>query len=151
MSEFRTAVEILHLAMAREEAAAAAYEALASRAQSEGLRTLLLELRDEEIEHRKRLGELAAGGAFAVSVGRVEDLRITDDLAETPLDGEATFQDLLIFAAKKEAKAAAFYTELGGRSADPAIQSLFGFLAGQEKEHKRRLEQEYENLVFKEN
>lgn len=151
MSEFRTAVEILRFAMAREEDAAAAYKDLASRAASRGLRALLLELRDEEIEHRKRLEDLAAGGAFAASIGPVEDLRITDDLDETPLDGESTFQDLLIFAARKEAKAAALYTELRARSADPDIQSLFEFLAGQEKVHKRRLEQEYENHILKEN
>ncbi len=151
MSEFRTAAGILRLAMAREEEAAASYARMAERPEAAGLRPLLSELRDEEIDHRRRLEALAAGGAFPASIPAVDDLGLSDDLPEVGAGDVATFQDLLIFAAKKEAQAIALYDGLAARTADAGTRRLFEFLSAQEKTHKLRLESEYENRVLPEN
>jgi rubrerythrin len=58
------------------------------------------------------------------------------------------FQDLLIFAAKKEKKAADLYIDLAKRSLSKEQKALFEFLAKQEKSHKLRLELEYEKHVL---
>jgi len=58
------------------------------------------------------------------------------------------FQDLLIFAAKKEKRAALLYSDLAKKSLNREQKSLFEFLAKQEKAHKLRLELEYEKHVL---
>ena len=81
---------------------------------------------------------------------KVTDLKISDYLVEEPPDAEMNFQDLLIFAAKKEQKAAELYSELA-RKSDPKDQKkLFEFMAAQEKSHKLKLEAEYEKRVLQE-
>jgi rubrerythrin len=85
----------------------------------------------------------------AISAG-VKDLRISDYIVDEPLGDDPSFQDLLIFAAKKEAKAAALYGDLAARASEAAQKKLFEYLVGQEKAHKMRLEQEYEKYVLTE-
>jgi rubrerythrin len=58
------------------------------------------------------------------------------------------FQDLLIFAAKKEQDAVDLYTKLGESSESPDLKQLFDFLIIQEKTHKLKLEKEYEKHVM---
>jgi len=60
------------------------------------------------------------------------------------------FQDLLIFAAKKEQSAIELYTKLKNSSDDPDLQQLFDFMAEQEKAHKYKLEVKYEEHVLEE-
>jgi rubrerythrin len=59
-------------------------------------------------------------------------------------------QDLLIFAAKKEAKAVQLYTRLAGQSKNREQKDLFEFLVKQEKSHKLKLEMEYEKHILQE-
>ena len=94
---------------------------------------------------------LNAAALPASGPGGAQDLRISDYIVDEPLGDDASFQDLLIFAAKKEAKAVVFYADLAARAADPSQRKIFEFLIGQEKSHKLRLEQEYEKYVLPEN
>jgi rubrerythrin len=154
MSEFRTAADIFRFAIAREEEAAAAYAVLAGGQAYGGLRDMLLDLRAEELEHKRRLEALAASAAAGTSLPAprdVEDLGLTDALPEPSLSGPATLQDLLIGAARKEARAAALYAALAVRAADPAARGLFELLAEEERGHKLRLETAYERYVLSEN
>jgi rubrerythrin len=61
-----------------------------------------------------------------------------------------TFQDLLIFAAKKEQEAVDLYSNLEENAEDDELKKLFQFLAQQEKAHKLKLEKEYEEHVLEE-
>ena len=78
----------------------------------------------------------------------MKDLKISDYLIEEPLAPDMNFQDLLIFAAKKEKKAADLYSDLAKRAVLDDHRVLFEFLAKQEKVHKLRLELEYEKHVL---
>jgi len=154
MSEFRTAADVFRFAIIREEEAAAAYAALAEDRAAGGLRDMLLELRADELEHKRRLEALAASAAAGAGLPAprdIEDLGLTDALPEPPVSGPATLQDLLIGAARKEARAAALYDALAGRASDPGTRDLFALLAAQERAHKLRLETAYERHVLGEN
>lgn len=154
MSEFRTAADIFRFAIAREEEAAASYAALAEDAPTAGLRDMLLDLRADEAEHKRRLEALAsaaAAGAPLPGLGPVEDLGLSDAVPDPDMNEAATMQDLLIHAARKEARAAALYAELAARAADPEARSLFVLLAAQERVHKLKLETAYERHVLIEN
>lgn len=143
--------EILSFAVERERDAARGYKDLASRARSASARAFLLQLRDEEIDHERRLLDLDRNVVPALPAEEIPDLRISDFVIAEPVGANPSYQDLLLFAAKKEAKSVALYMELAGRTADAARKALFEFLAGQEKRHKLRLELEYEGRVLPEN
>jgi rubrerythrin len=81
----------------------------------------------------------------------VPDLRIVDGLPDEPLTADMSVQDMLIFAAKKEARAVSLYESLAGLAAEGDQRQLFEFLAGQEREHKLRLEAAYEDQILREN
>jgi len=148
---FSSIAAILEFAIQREVEAARMYADLANRAGPKGPRALLLDLESEEKKHEKLLTDVLRHKLVPLPSLKVADLRISDYLVEEPVDGESSFQDLLIFAAKKEAKAAALYAELLGRSSAPEHKRLFEFLVQQEKAHKLRLEQEYEKHFLEEN
>ena len=61
-----------------------------------------------------------------------------------------TFQDLLIFAAKKEQQAVELYTSMKAAVDSDELKKMFDFLVEQEKEHKLKLETEYEKHVLEE-
>lgn len=148
---FETIADVIALAIEREIAAARGYARIAAQAETPGLRELAEDLRGQEIEHRRRLEELPAETLSGLGAPSVPDLHIVDALADEPLRAGMSIQDLLIFAAKKEAQAIDLYDALA-RGAGPSGEGrVFLFLAGQERQHKLRIEAEYEKLILQEN
>jgi rubrerythrin len=145
---FRTIDAILAFAIKKEEEAAAAYGEMLEAAGTPGLKKLLKELYDEEGNHKRLLEKAVRAGIEELKSKSVEDLRITDYLIAEPPHPDMSFQDLLIFAARKEHKAAQLYSALALRLTKEGHRKLFEFLAGQEKTHKLRLESEYERHVL---
>lgn len=145
---FRTIDDILAFAIKKEEEAAAAYGEMLEAAETPGLKKLLKELYDEEGNHKRLLEKAARAGIEKLESTSVEDLRITDYLIAEPPHPDMSFQDLLIFAARKEGKAAELYGELTRRAARYEQRTLFDHLMRQEKTHKLRLESEYEKYVL---
>jgi rubrerythrin len=78
-------------------------------------------------------------------------MKISDYVIDKSLDEDMSFQDILIFAAKKEQKTIDLYRELAQRVSSPELKKLFDFLVSQEKTHKLRLESEYEKHVLEDN
>jgi rubrerythrin len=148
---FRNAAEAITFAIGREIEAAEAYARWAGLARTPGLRELLLYLRDQELSHRRLLEELSVEAIRELEPAFVPDLGIVDALADEPLAGDMSIQDVLIFAARKEKQAAELYESLARTAAGTGHQQLFLFLAGQEREHKLKLEVEYEKNVLQEN
>ena len=146
-----TMAEILNFAIQREDEAARAYGELARTTTDAGLKGLLLDLQADEVNHRKILRELAGSDDLPQLGSAVSDLKISDYLIDEPVNADSRMQDILIFAAKKEAKAAELYDRLLGQSSNPKHKRLFQFLAQQEKAHKLKLEQIYEQQVLQEN
>ena len=142
--------EIIRFAVQREEEAARSYGEMIILAGSEGARKLLLELQEEEKKHKDVLLGLSRGKLEGPAGGGVQDLKISDYLVDEPLGRDMSFQDLLIFAAKKEKKAVDLYTSLAGKAGTEDRKRLFRFLAKQELIHKLRLELEYEATVLPE-
>lgn len=140
--------EIIDFAIRREEDAIEAYGNMSKTAKTPGLKDLLLELRDEEKNHKKLLQGVTERKIAAMEVGDVIDLKISDILVSEPPADDMTFQDLLIFAAKKEQQAVELYSALAEKSKSPELKKLFEFLVGQEMSHKLKLETEYEKHVL---
>jgi len=146
--KFGSIKDVLDFAIRREEEAAANYGRLCRIATDPAAKKLLADLRDEEKKHKKILQGVSNVGTRVLSAKDVKDLMISDYLIEEPLTPEMNFQDLLIFAAKKEKKAADLYSDLARKSLTKEQKALFEYLAKQEKAHKLRLELEYEKHVL---
>jgi rubrerythrin len=142
--------EIIQFAIKNEEEAIKAYGDMSEKAQIPGLRELLLEFQEEEKKHKRLLQNLTSEKTESLKLKEVEDLKISDYLVEEPPGEEMTFQDLLIFAAKKEQKAVELYSSLRDRVGSEELKKLFDFLINQEKSHKLKLEKEYEKHVLEE-
>lgn len=140
--------DIIEFAISREEAAIEAYEDMSEKAETPGLRELLSELQNEERNHKKLLEDITEEQISSFKTEEVIDLKISDFLTEEPPSESMTFQDLLILAAKKEQQAVDLYTKLGEDSDSEELKKLFDFLITQEKNHKLKLETEYEKHVL---
>jgi rubrerythrin len=146
--KFRGFEDIIQFAIQREEEAAKGYGDMLKIAADEAAKKLLRDLEEEEIHHKRVLQGVTTVKVEASATKDVKDLKISDYLVEEPLGPEMNFQDLLVFAAKKEKKAVELYTDLAKRSKTKEQKKLLEFLAKQEKTHKLRLELEYEKHVL---
>jgi rubrerythrin len=152
MGEFDTIESILTRAMALEEEAYALYANAALVAQSDPIRGRLEELAQIELAHKAKLQEVMSGNVrWAIRRSKAEpvaDLRLSDHLVSGSLDPDADFQDVLLFAARRERGAHDFYVAMGELVADPLHKSLFEMLATEELRHKYLLEKTYEEVVY---
>jgi rubrerythrin len=140
--------DIIKFAIQREEEAAEDYGDMIKMAKEESARRMLFDLQEEEKHHKRILEGVTAAKVDASATKDVKDLKISDYLVEEPLGPEMNFQDLLVFAAKKEKKAIDLYTDMARKCRAKKQKKLLGFLAKQEKTHKLRLELEYEKHVL---
>lgn len=148
--EFENFNDVINFAIAREEDAVDAYGSMAQKAKNPGLKELLLELEEEEKNHKRLLQDISQEKIAALKPEKVIDLKISDYLVEEPPGSEMNFQDLLIFAAKKEQKAVELYGRMADSTDDVDLKKLFLFMVEQEKAHKFKLEVKYEEHVLEE-
>ena len=146
--EMRTFEEIIKFAIEREEEAINSYGEIADIAKTQGLKKLLLELREEEKNHKKLLQSITEEKIEYLEIKDVIDLKISDYLVEERPSADMNFQDLLILATKKEQKAVDLYSNLEREVKRGELKKLFEFLIQQEKSHKLKLEEEYEKHIL---
>jgi len=146
--KFSSFGDAILFAVKREEEAARNYGRLLKVARDPSAKKLLEDLRQDEKNHRKILLGITKLKVDAAASKDVRDLKISDYLVSEPLTAEMNFQDLLIFAAKKEKKSVDLYSDLARKARTPEQKKLFEFLAKQKKSHKLRLEIEYEKHVL---
>jgi rubrerythrin len=144
----QTFEDFIEFAIKREEEAIKAYGDIAGIAKAPGLKKLLLDLQEEERNHKKLLQDITEEKIESLEIKEVADMKISDYLIEEPPSADMNFQDLLILAAKKEQKAVNLYSDLARKVSEIELKKLFEFLIQQEKSHKLKLEEEYEKHVL---
>jgi rubrerythrin len=144
----KTFEDFIDFAIEREEEAIKAYGEIAAIAKTPGLEKLLLNLQEEERNHKKLLQNITEEKIESLDIKEVADLKISDYLLGEPPSADMNFQDLLILAAKKEQKAVDLYSDLEKKVSKKDLKKLFQFLVQQEKSHKLKLEEEYEKHVL---
>ena len=147
---FHSFAEALDFVRKREADSACFYARLRDTTANPALKELLTEMEAEEKRHGELLQGLSEKAAGTLSAGPVTDLKISDYAVPEPANPEMSPQDLLLLAARKEAKAAELYAHLRDHASDPEHKKLFDFLVMQEKAQKLRLESEYEAHVMPE-
>ena len=111
------------------------------------------ELAAQERGHQAKLEDILAGNVrWAIRRAKAEpvtDLRLSDHLVAGTLDPQADYQDVLLFAARKEKTAHDFYQAMAELVEDKLTRSVFELLAAEELRHKYVLEKTYEEVVYK--
>ena len=143
--------EIVAFAIDKEQEAIDLYSDLANRAQSPSGKILFKELADMETGHKTKLQKLDMAYFSSKELKPPEDLKIADYLVDVELTADATYQDIVLFAAKREKAAFDLYSDLARiYTSIPDIKKIFDVLAQEEAYHKLKLEREYDEVVYKE-
>jgi rubrerythrin len=148
---FHSIADIVSFAIRREIDAAEGYARIAALAATPGLRELAEDLKTQEESHRRLLEGLGPDDLRELAPALLPDLRIVDALPDEKIAPDMTLQEMLVFAAKKEAQAVGLYESLIRMAKTSDQVRLFRFLAGQEREHKLRIEAAYERQILQEN
>lgn len=142
---------ILQRAILSEENSYNLYTDLAARVEKAETRKLLQGLASQELTHKKLLEDLDLAQLERAEPTKIEEHKLSDFLEPTPLDRDATVQDVMLFAIRKEQSAFEFYHHLGDFSPNAAVKALFDRLAKEESKHKADLEALYEDMFMREN
>jgi rubrerythrin len=119
------------------------------------IKDLLRELAQEELGHKAALERILANPAgLTAQVERlqaapIQDYKVADHLVAAPLGPNSTFQDVCIFAAKKEQQSYELYRDMA-QQATGQTQELLEAMAKDELRHKNLVEGWYEEVVYQE-
>ncbi len=153
MEQFTSIEAVLRRAIQLEEEAMTLYANAAQSVRDDAVRQRLEEMAAQERGHKAKLEDVLAGNVrWAIRRSKAEpviDLRLSDHLVGGSLDPNADYQDVLLFAARREKAAHDFYKAMGEMIEDKLTQNLFEMLAQEELRHKYVLEKTYEEVVYK--
>jgi rubrerythrin len=150
-----TIEEILQEAIQGEVAAHELYTNAADLVQTEHIKALLRELAGEELGHKAALEKMLANPEHLprqveqLKTAPVEDFKVTDHLVAGELSPDATFQDVCIFAARKEQQSYELYSNMAAQS-EGESRDLLQAMAKDELRHKNLVEGWYEDVVYQE-
>lgn len=144
----------LNLALMMEDQSIQLYTSSQDKALNPGSRQLLRELVEEEKRHRSNILDAMRDPEKIEEIGslatEIQDLGIVDRLEDVSLSPEADYQQILIYAGKREKETHDYYIELAKRYRAVEIGRMFARLAQEELKHKHRIEREYDDIVLKE-
>jgi rubrerythrin len=146
-----TVDEILDYAIDQEQQAADFYEDVAQRAETAGMKKILLDFSEEEKHHKKILQSVKTGDHELTPEQEVLDLKISDYLVEVEASDNISYQDALIIAMKKERAAYNLYTDMAAKMPESHLKEVLDGLAKEEAKHKLFFEAEYDERVLTDN
>ena len=153
MSQTLTIQEALKVAIDAEIRAFNLYTKTSQQVKNPGSKKMLSELAEQEKGHRKVLENVVQNQNYKI-LGRTipkQSRGIEEFLETVELDHQASIQEVMIFAMDEEQKAYNFYLNLSREFAGTELENLFDGLASEERGHKIKLEDEYEEHFMTEN
>ena len=145
--------DALKIAIKAEIDAYNLYSNLSGKVKNLAAKQMLTELAQQEEGHRKALERVVATKDTYV-LGRglpQEDRGIHNFLQSSNLDENASVQEVMVFAMNEEQKAFDFYMSMKQQFTGTELEELFDKLAAEERGHKVKLEDEYEQHFMAEN
>jgi rubrerythrin len=150
-----TVEQILREAIQGEVESYELYTGAVDLVREQHIKELLRELAQEELGHKAALEKMLAepdqirGQVDAVQKANIVDYRIADHLVARPLGPDSNFQDVCIFAAKKEQQSHELYLSLASQNTGE-VSDLLEAMAKDELRHKNLVEGWYEEVVYRE-
>ena len=129
------------------------YTGAVEMVQTEHVKDTLRQLAREELGHKAKLESMLANpGSLRRTVRRlqaeeVQDYKIGDHLVVKDIGPESTFQDVCIFASRKEQQSYELYRDLAEQN-EGQVRELFEAMAKDEMRHKNLVEGWYEEVIY---
>ena len=148
-----TIEEILAEAIQGEVESYELYTNAASMVRAAHIQDTLRELAQEEVGHKAYLERMLANpaslrrGVKRLKTEPIQDYKIGDHLVVKPLGPNSTFQDVCIFASRKEQQSYELYSGLAEQN-EGEVRDLFAAMAKDELRHKNLVERWYEEVVY---
>lgn len=146
-----TIEEILDYAIDQEQQAADFYADVAERAETAGMKQILLDFSEEEKRHKKILESVKVGERELTPEKEILDLKISDYLVEVEVHDKISYQDALIIAMKRERAAYDLYSDMASKLPEGNLKEVITGLAIEESKHKLFFESEYDERVLTDN
>ncbi len=143
--------EILDYAIDQEQQAADFYADVADRAETAGMKKMLLDFSEEEKSHKRILQAVKTGEHELTPEQEVLDLKISDYLVEIEVHDKLSYQDALIIAMKRERAAYELYNDMAAKLPEGNLKEIISGLAIEEAKHKLFFEAEYDERVLTDN
>jgi rubrerythrin len=148
-----TVERALNLALRKEEESIQLYQSAQEKlTKYPASKTFLQDIIKEEKQHREKILQILKDPALLKEMGqsetKIQDLKIVDYIEDVPLSPDADYQQILIFAGKREKTAHDFYMWFANRNQGTKIYNLFIKLAQEELKHKLQFEKEYDDIVL---
>ncbi|MBN2334284.1 ferritin family protein [Candidatus Bathyarchaeota archaeon] len=129
------------------------YTETAEKSTYPGAKKLLTELASDEKRHREYFLQGLKDPKnvkMRTLKENIPDLKITDKLVKVPLDPQADYPQILIYAAQREKTTHDFYVQVARKFSDTELGKMFNNFAKEELRHKYLLEKEYDDVVLAE-
>lgn len=146
--------EILDFAISREQEAVEFYQDLRNNDKFKNKTEMLKELEEMERGHIRVIESIKKHDIEEIKVPeQIENLKISDYLVVESTGSEATYQDILILAMKREEMSLKLYTNLADifGEDDEKVRKLFQKLASEEAKHKHYFEEIYDEEILTSN
>jgi rubrerythrin len=150
-----TIEEILEAAIESEVESYELYKNAVDLVDADHIKAMLRELAQEELGHKVALEGMRASTAELqwqvqeLKAAPIQDYKIGDHLVAAPLGPSSTFQDVCIFASKKEQQSHDLYASMAAQS-QGSVRDLLEAMAKDELRHKNLVERWYEDVVYQE-
>jgi rubrerythrin len=150
-----TTEEILQMAIEGEVESFELYKNAVDLVRADHVKAMLRELAQEELGHKAALERMLADPGDLkwqvqeLKAAPIQDYRIGDYLVANPIGPGSTFQDVCIFASKKEQQSHELYTSMAAQS-QGEVRELLEAMAKDELRHKNLVERWYEDVVYQE-
>lgn len=153
MTQEQTIEEVLQEAIIGEVESYELYTNAVQMVKAEHVKDTLRQLAEEELGHKASLEKMLANpgslrrGIRQLQQTPVEDYKIGNHLVVKPLGPNSTFQDVCIFASRKEQQSHELYKGLAAEN-EGEVAELFEAMAKDEMRHKNLVERWYEEIVY---
>ncbi len=144
--------EILDTATQKEVEAYEFYSQAVDLVKDPSAKELLKEFADVELKHKIKLEafDLNTIDEEHHTIKQTQDLQISQYLVDKEISQDSTIQDIMIHAMKREQSADEFYNDMAKVVSSIEVKNLFEDLAAEELDHKVRIENEYDDVIYKE-
>ena len=146
-----TVEEILDYAIDQEQQAADFYADVAQRAETAGMKKVMLDFSEEEKSHKKILEAVKTGDRKLTPEQEVLNLKLSDYLVDVEVHDNLSYQDALIIAMKRERAAYELYNDMANKLPEGELKNVIAGLAIEESKHKLFFEAEYDERVLMDN
>ncbi len=148
--EDRKVINLINVAIEREEEAHDFYMDLYEKVEDKTAKHALQLLAKEEIKHKEFLEKYRDGelGEDALAFRDVVDYKIAEHLEEPDIEKNMASKEVYLVAAHRELLSYKFYTALADLHRNGEIKDMFLKMANEELKHKEKVEYLYSNTAF---